>query len=1801
MKKKIISILCALVMTFSIAEPIFANNDLYSKFKSTEITGLRDLFVGNFSSFDISKDGNSYNDSQKSLIILRAWQNGFDSFDELNQNVTNAAQKLRDMESNPKYLKKDEAGYKDGYESGTKVDFTPQRVTDSKNVFRFEDKEFIILDKTTNADGEEVFFVMAKDYYGTVASDPENIGRWDDTYYKLLQYKLTNSMAFGKYTSGYNLPNDILKNLDMFHEWNVEPGSGTGYTEETVVISPISVISVTEYKKYGEKIGLDRTSGVFWTRTPIKGKIEYHFTVNTASPSSTLSENKGWGGNYLRPVFYLKAKFFKEEKLEKSCKLVNEYIEDNLSMSELLDMYSEDEMITVFEKQVEPGEVKGDAIVGETLTASEATYKGSLELADIKATWVRSLDKNNWQVIPGASGKSYQIKDEDAGYYIGMAYTPTFKSEYFKNGETVYVYMTEPVFTEQEIANVVKSIDESTDIDEIRGLLRDYEPLFGCEYGEDKFSDGAVRIFMNDSVSTVSDVKLLYKRAIELDKFINATDLAGARSLADDENNALFNAIPTYKKLNNDKDPADDEDDNERKNSVISKLMGLGIEKVSTFIEKAEEYIMLERFSMAERKDIVSLLMEYADVVATELLSMTNYQLETVGIYVIGTNYRDDIQKLKDNVRTGIQNANNISIPEKPVEGKPESDSSLGFTPIGTEKPEPSGKLPENLFSDLDTVPWGVTAINTLAQKGILSGNGDGAFEPDRPVTRNEFVKMIVTAFDVEMTDSELPYEDIEKGSWSEKYIMAAVNAGIISGTDETHFGNDQDITRQDVAVIAERILAYMGVDAKSSSLKYQDADAIAEYAVTAVAKMTYIGIMNGVSEKLFAPEESTTRAMAAVVIYKLVNYYENMTKTEEETQVVTKSQSDKYDLVFALEILKEEYANDAKITRGELAAALAALGNYNYVKGESIFEDVTSTHPFYKEITAVYNNNVMAGKTQKLFMPDETVTYKEAYDAVIAVCGYAGFPAARKEAEEVLNKEAIHARAADELTVETAKRLFFAALDIPVLEMDGSGSIVVSKKTILNINFDTYKEKGVVNAVAGMTIGGRDEITDNQIIITVDSRDFIYTDGGYDFSDYLGYKVTYYYRETNGGYDVINMTASASEKLPLKLSFEQIVDAEQDLTQITYEKGRTTRTAKILRTADYIYNGRRCYDIKPADLNPDNGYLTLIDTDNDGVYDVVRIESYEYIMVAQVDVKNSTILDRFKLNSEGNENKVYGFKEGEDADKVSVTKNSRYIKLDYLAKGDILAVAKSRDGSLINAYVSDKKITGRVQSISRDEYKIQVNNDVLKCVHDFDFDGLTSSMNITVGIDWNGYAVGYYVEPTSADTLYGYLYYIGEDESTETLIFNLLSQDNEYITLESREKLMLNDKKVDNAGVYADLTKKVEEKKVENGTEITIVKYVAVPQLIAYKIDDDGKIQKIYSQSNTAENSPLKKNKSYGVDINGDGKVDHTPPEVIYNSFGLTFDFDYNILSSGKIFYITMAGGEIDRENSFVTTAGSKTIAQNSEPGKLHIYNADESLISKLCVYEPSEKTTNDTWSESFNSQAFVISKRVQTYDEENGEIVEAFKGYHAGKEVIYSIADDLKTQIDVSKLSSGDVLLIWLSGTEITKCRRLYSEHYADNKLGGIVTDRMCNYGDYNYTGEEIYNSHGNLGRPLADDRANYDYPYEWAMHIIERAEGRRDDTFVTSTRFASLYGNIEYVYKAESYPYPVIKIHVAGRPEPSAFTMDAGTYVYVYNVKNNSIRMLDNTDLNISYERAVVTARYGNVRDVIIYEED
>ena len=1749
MKKKIISFVCAVVMIIVSAEPIFAagQETLYTQFKNASLTELRDLFINNFSSFDISEDGNSYNDSQKSLIILEARQSDFNSFEELNQNTTKAAQTLINKKSNPALIGL--SGY-----SNVNLTFESPAQTDSKDVFKIDNMEFIVLDSVPGDDGEQEFFVMAKDYYGTVALDPENLGRWDDSYYKLLPYKLTNQMAFGNYPV-YNLPSKVLKHIDILHEWNVEPGSGAGYTSETTLVAPISVISATEYKKYGEKIGLDRSSGLYWTRTPVLGDSVSHFTVNTAAPK-IFNKNKGWGGNYLRPVFYLKSSFFKNEKMEKCGENIAAYLDKLLSESDINALYSKNEIKSVFGGlSVEPGDIKGNAVVGETLTA-DYTYEGKINLTDIEIVWMRSLDKADWQTIPGAGGKSYQIRSEDAGYFIRAAFLPKFDSVIFKNGETTYAEKYDAVFTDSGISEAVKEVNSASDTKTLRMLLEKYESLFHCDYSEGKFPDSAAKIFINDSVSSVSEVVDLYNKAIALDEFAKSDD-SNAKEKAESE--YLLGGISGYKKLKTE----------EQKNSVILSLFKLESEKekVSDFLKKAEELIMLERFNNAERENIVSLINEYEDILEIDVSNLTNYQLETVGAYVAGADYEKDVLRLKSAIEEGINQAKKISSPSNPTEEKTKNYPSGGFIPPIGEKPEPSGELPESLFSDLQNTAWAIKAINSLAQKGILQGNSDGTFSPDRLVTRDEFVKMIVMAFDVQMSDGELNYDDIDQNSWSEKFVAAAVNAGIISGIDETHFGSGMNITRQDAAVIAERTMKYKGIEMESSSLNFDDSYEISDYAVDAVAKMNYCKIMTGLSETAFAPKNSTTRAMAAVVVYNLMNYYENQDAADNEADnsFSVRSAPDKYDIVLRLGILKEEFLKDSKITRGELAAALSVFGKYNGIRGENIFDDVMPSNPYYNDITAAYKNNIMAGKTENMFMPDDIATYKEAYDAIIAAAGYTNIQFGKEEAQRALSKEPIYARESDELTADMAKKLFFAALEIRVLDQDGINSVKLSEKNILNVNFNIYKEKGIVNAVSGMSIGGREEYQDDKIIITVNSKDFFYSGNDYDYSDYLGCKVTYYYRESGDAYRIVNMTLTNFEQMPIRLSFEQVITAEKDLSSITYERGKKTKEAKISKSADFIYNGKRSYSISVHDLTPNNGYITLIDTDNNGIYDVVKIDNYEYIMVAQVDVKNKSVIDRFTW-------KVYELNEDKGAEKINITKNGRYIKLEHLDKGDVLAIAESRDGKLINAYVSDKKVTGQIQGISQSEYEIKIDGNVLKCVHDFDFEKLSGNMNIVVGLDWNGYAVGYYTESADTNVTFGYLYKISESDAGDDLIFSILTQDNEYAVLAQSKKLTINGAEAKKSDVYSLFS---------YNQSIGTIK----PELIAYYMDSEGKIRRICTSNNQAgaessKNEPLVLNKKFGED---EGSV----PDVVYNSFGMTLDFEYNLLSSGIMFDVTLDGGELDKSSSYVTSVGAKVIPQNSKPEKFYVYNADESRVSRLCVYEHMPQGGNQGYKESFDTQAFIISELIEKYDEKNDECITAFKGYHSGKEVEYNFSDKLMNEVDISKIASGDVLLVWLSGDEIIRFRRLYSKT-EENAFDG-ETDLLCNYGDHDYTGDSIVRG-----------GTNYDYAYDWAQHIIERAEGRSGSTTVAATRWASLYGNVELIYKDELYVYPVVRLKVAGKDEPASYTLDANTKLYMYNKKSQIIEPISDESLNISSKKAVLTARYGNVRDVIIYEE-
>ena len=105
-------------------------------------------------------------------------------------------------------------------------------------------------------------------------------------------------------------------------------------------------------------------------------------------------------------------------------------------------------------------------------------------------------------------------------------------------------------------------------------------------------------------------------------------------------------------------------------------------------------------------------------------------------------------------------------------------------------------------FIDCPPTHWAYTYIQKLRDKGVVSGYSTGEFYPERSVSREEFIKMFVSAVGLYNDKAECNFADVKNSDWHYKYVASANSFGIIYGINENDFGVGMPITREDVADI---------------------------------------------------------------------------------------------------------------------------------------------------------------------------------------------------------------------------------------------------------------------------------------------------------------------------------------------------------------------------------------------------------------------------------------------------------------------------------------------------------------------------------------------------------------------------------------------------------------------------------------------------------------------------------------------------------------------------------------------------------------------------------------------------------------------------------------------------------------------------------------------------------------------------------------------------------------------------------------------------------------------------------------
>lgn len=197
--------------------------------------------------------------------------------------------------------------------------------------------------------------------------------------------------------------------------------------------------------------------------------------------------------------------------------------------------------------------------------------------------------------------------------------------------------------------------------------------------------------------------------------------------------------------------------------------------------------------------------------------------------------------------------------------------SSIGIPSDVSQSVAETELKPEKIiFGDIADVEWAKEAIEYLSEDGIILGDGDGNFRPNDFVKREEFVKMVILAFDIKADkETELSFEDINKTAWYYDYVKTAYTLGVIKGYGD-NFGVGDYIQRQDMAVIINNCLKKFDLnkDKGVADKDFADKNNIAEYALEGVDALADLGILNGNERNEFNPEGNTTRAEAAKVLY---------------------------------------------------------------------------------------------------------------------------------------------------------------------------------------------------------------------------------------------------------------------------------------------------------------------------------------------------------------------------------------------------------------------------------------------------------------------------------------------------------------------------------------------------------------------------------------------------------------------------------------------------------------------------------------------------------------------------------------------------------------------------------------------------------------------------------------------------------------------------------------------------------------------------------------------------------------------
>lgn len=490
-------------------------------------------------------------------------------------------------------------------------------------------------------------------------------------------------------------------------------------------------------------------------------------------------------------------------------------------------------------------------------------------------------------------------------------------------------------------------------------------------------------------------------------------------------------------------------------------------------------------------------------------------------------------------------------------------------------------------------------------------------------------------------------------------------------------------------------------------------------------------------------------------------------------------------------------------VTRAEFTAMLMRtlkLGSIGSTSAAELpFSDVDDNNSDINwaipNINTAYARGVINGYEDGTFRPSANVAYEEAVKMIVCTLGYganvdvsitpwyANF--IQIGSQLGITKTAQRIGAAETPASRACiAQLLYDSLDVKLIENGEK-----TDRTILNSYLGYVKNTGVISSNQQTSLTEPDvNLRDDEIRITAreengSEQTYTYKTADTSLKNYLGYEVDFYYKDNSASIRELAMCMIKSTE-PLVINSKNIESSGTTANQIKYYQNLDDDKEKTINLESdnvVIYNGKLSGSNAnnsrfSTDLIPAVGEIKLIDSDNNGKYDVLDITSYDVYYVSSKAAATYEVVDNMLHSGENNKIKL---DISSDDNLTIVNKNGSTVNFSSIATGNVVCVAASKSdngGTVITrAVVLTDKVTGTVSGTSGND-KITISNkeyrfsDLAPWVKDSSKDAPKMQDSGTFYLDINGDIVAFSKNATTDNMKYGYLMsYSNSDDPFES------------------------------------------------------------------------------------------------------------------------------------------------------------------------------------------------------------------------------------------------------------------------------------------------------------------------------------------------------------------------------------------------------------------------------------------------